>query len=438
MKKILVVLLILAVAGGVFAQQGDWSLSGSVEVGTRINIDPQPDIDDDDPALTGGNVFNGWQTQRGVFRLSYSRDVFNSGVELNGDNWGSTNFYTAFDGENYSAKFAFNALDGIIGSSGGTTKIDQLWGEYRFLNGMVILKAAYNTGWSGGDWHSDGSGAWADTGDRTDGFDYGQGVAFTTSAYGFSQNQLKAAVNLEALNFGIMIPNLFRFGASEYSASDKVEFVNGSLRQSVFGLKFAQSPFEFAAQFALAKLGVYFGGKYFAGPITVGLSFMGELDGDSYKTPEAPNDADYQHIKFGGSVGYNGGDFGGGVLAFYEKKDEEARASDWYYTVIAIEPDFFYNAIPSHLQFKLNVGFYFFNATNGTVSEKATVWSLKPQIFWNFLGTGAGDWGVSNTGIAIRYRMSNADLREVDTRDMWGLGVNKSQNSLEFLFRWGF
>ena len=446
MKKILVVLLIFAVAGGVFAQLGDWSLGGFVEIGTKIDLDPDPDVGNnkDDPAIVGANTYRDWyQGQRGQLNLGYSMENAYLGFTWNGDNWaGSTGAVATFWGENFSAAFGinnlFNALQGA-----GIDSIKKLVGEYKFFGGMLSLRAAYMNGWDGGDWTSDGTAAWVDgAGDYYNGLGFGGGNAFTYNdnwycgqdkltpeqywgEFYMSSNHVKAKAELGNINFGIMIPNLFKFSTE----AAKVEFINHTLKQSVFGVKFAQAPFEFAAQFQVANYGVYFGGKFFTGPITVGLSFMGVLDGDGQD-----DDAVYdpKHMKFGGNVGYNGDGFGGGVLAFYDRQDA-GSASDWYETKIGIEPSFFYNAIPSHLQFKVNVGFYFLNFTDGNDAEKATTWGLQPELHWNFLGTGAGDWGVSSTGIAIRYKLSSADLRKYSPSM-----TNNGENSLEFLFRWGF
>jgi len=158
---------------------------------------------------------------------------------------------------------------------------------------------------------------------------------------------------------------------------------------------------------------------------------MGILDGDGQAEGA---EADWQKLRLGGNVNYNGDGFGGGVLGFYQREDEHAVGSSTYDSIVGVEPYFFYNAIPSYLQFRLDVGFYFFAQSDGNNSLKATTWGLQPQIFWNFLGTGAGDWGASNTGIAIRYRMSNADLRDIYP----GVDNNRSQNTLDFMFRWGF
>jgi hypothetical protein len=112
-------------------------------------------------------------------------------------------------------------------------------------------------------------------------------------------------------------------------------------------------------------------------------------------------------------------------------------------STIGVEPFFFYDAIPTHLRFALDVGFYFLNDTDGgDSSEKVTVWAFQPQIYWNFLGTGAGTYWSYDTGIMIRYRMANADTRDLThfgpVRWTGDPAVNNSVNFLDVVFKWGF
>jgi hypothetical protein len=276
---------------------------------------------------------------------------------------------------------------------------------------------------------------------------------------------LMAGAEIGALGFGIQIPNLFfpnngawaSYGTLTGQNPDKWspnpddpyrvaatpsgKFIDDSIRHIIFGVSFEQSPFEFAAQFYVEKYGIYFGGKFFAGPITVGLSFMGELDGDGkpYKdasgTVIAANDADPKFLKIGGGVDYEGSGFGAGLKLFYSRDDVvdgTGAKTDIYMTEIGVEPSFFYDAIPSHLQFRLDAGMFFVNVTDGDDSIKGTVWALQPLLAWNFLGTGASTGYYSiDTGIFFRYRLVGADLRD-------DFGQNFSTNFLDVIFKWSF
>ena len=485
MKKILVVLLILAVAGGVFAQQGTWSLNGSVEIGARVDFDPDPEVDGtDDPAQVYGIGWHNWDAIRGGLGIGYARGAVYVGLGFNTST--ETRLTTTFDGDAFRGKFQFDNLYGIIGGDTGDTgktgvnrfiDVKRLWGEYKFFDGAITLLAAYRNDESEY-WISDKTGAslydangkgsivngWFTNYPMTD------GTTFTYNDAWMGNDLLLVNAEFGGLSFGVLIPDIFPFagywsgarasvgftgnlenGAWHYGnpwqvgysdvATTGNQLVDDIIKKSIIGVKFEQSPFEFAAQFQLENYGVYFGGRFFAGPITVGLSAMGILDGDG-KADDAT--ADPQWIKIGGRVEYNSDGFGGGLKGFYERKDfinvdangaPTGVASDYYLSTIGVEPFFFYDAIPSHLRFALDVGFYFFNDTDGTESEKATVWAFEPQIFWNFLGSGAGTYWSYDTGIMVRYRMANADTRDLPR---FGGQANNSVNFLDVVFKWGF
>jgi hypothetical protein len=477
MKKILVVLLILAVAGGVFAQQGEWSLGGKVEVGTRVDFDPVPDVDDNDPALVDGIGYNEYDSIMGQLTLGYTKgDVT---ISLNFNSKADNYIDTAFNGDNFKGQFNVSGLVDLITNSPYDDAVNdgykpwqrwgsigRLWGEFKFLNGLVTLLPAF----ASPDvhyWVSDTSGAYGGVANhvsdwKTSGNPFYSGDTFTKYDH---HNYLMSAVELGGLNLGIVIPNLFlpnngawadygtvtgdstrpgKYGflPPDYAGSatgqkdPSGKFIDDSLRQLKVGLSFAQSPFEFAAQFYFENYGIYFGGKFFAGPITVGLSFMGELDGDGKKYGEDENAADPKHIRIGGSVDYSGSGFGAGLKGFYEMAEyaDGGVKLEQYLTKIGVQPVFYYDVIPSHLRFKLDAGMYFLNLTDGSENNKATVWGLQPQLFWNFKGTGAGDnyyWPL-DTAIFIRYRVANADVRDVYP------DLNGSVNFLDVVFKWSF
>jgi len=444
MKKILVVLLILAVAGGVFAQEGSWTLGASAEIGTRINIDPNPGAND--PVIlnsTGYHVpYHHWGPTRGTLSIGYSRGALNIGNAIANRSDGSvwmTNITAS--GDNYRFTWEGNLLR-FIGQSGapvtGDPRIHRLWGEYKMLNEMLNLVIAYR----GPDtqyWYSDDTGAiledvvsagamfgnWS----TRHHYLFGGGNGVTNYGRTFTRvdgnNFVAADFNFAGLNFGLLIPNIFPdaftasagddgtttdlayIGAIHGSGSPlaTAELVEHALKKSVFGVKLDMSPVEVAAQFRLYDYGIYFGGKFFAGPVTVGMSFMGILNDPSGS----------RTMKFGGAVDYNAGAFGAGIAGWY-RNDRPTAIANVFNTSIGIEPSFFYNVIPTHLRFELNAGFYFHDVYDGgTVAfSKDIYWAVQPQLFWNFRGTGAGSfWGVS-TGIIARYRIISEFVNAAD------------------------
>jgi len=201
-------------------------------------------------------------------------------------------------------------------------------------------------------------------------------------------------------------------------------FVDNVLKTTIFGAKFNLAPFEIATQFQFQDFGVYFGGGFDFGRVNVGLSFKGLLNPEYNTTPK--------DLGFGGSVAYDGGAFGAGVRAFLARST--AQTTSYVGQIIGIEPSFFYNVMPMNLKFSLGTGIYFSNAMLNAQSingQPDTIWALKPEIDWNFLGTGAGD---GHTGMNVKYNMVSA-FRPIGITPTT---VRDSDNSLDVTFRWGF
>jgi hypothetical protein len=475
MKKILVVLLILAMAGGVFAQQGDWSIGGSVEVGTRLDFNPQPDVDaTDDPALVNSVTFWGWDHPRGLLDINYSRGIVNVGIRIH--SFGDPVFDVAFNGDDFKGQFKLKNLINALNGNGGEPAswqnsdfVERLWGEYKFVNGMITVQAAANSP-DTEFWTSDKTATFFGTGlagkpagsGDTSGakdlrvapgylgddmpyitgwktyvhFEHGAGDKNTFTKVDH-HNYLMVGADISALSFGVIVPNLFTgVTAWQNTGISGTELLAHALPYTVLGVSFNQSPLEIAAQFLMKNYAIYFGGRFFAGPITVGLSLTGVLDANGQNDP---NDSDPKMIKIGGRVDYNGGSFGGGIKGFYSRDEKyyDAPGAEGYVSLVGIEPTFFINAIPSHLRFDLDLGMYFLSDVNDAADtkEKEVIWAVQPQVFWNFLGTGASDsyWGDFQTGVIFRYRLAVADLREF-TR----VGTKEGANFLDIVFKLSF
>jgi len=461
-----VILLALLVAGGVFAQQGSWSLGGGVQIGTRIDFDPIPG-DPDTMASVRAEPFIYWQGVDGSLSMTYSRDAVSAGLNLStaavvGE--ASTSFLS-FSGDNYNAYAQISGMPLMRQGAWGNQYINQLWGTYKFVNGMVGMDVAYKAGWARY-WESDTSGLvaydiWAalagERGNKSGSIQssdfFGNGDPFAVTDAWMRLSMLRPYVDIANINFGILIPNLFRDDRNESgetgdltwtgwynhpNSADKFDnvtnrsqnlLVENVLKMSVFGIKFDLHPIEFAAQFRLRNYGVYFGGRFNTGPVTFGLSFKGDL------IPE--NDDTGKDLSIGANVEYDAGVFGANLRAFLGREIAPVSLADMYQQVIGVQPGFFYKIIPSHLGFVLNTGFYFtdWRVNGDSVSGMPDViWAVEPNIFWNFLGTGAAtaDWGVS-TGMMIRYRL-------VSEFNIWGepdVGKN-SANFLDVTFKWGF
>ena len=426
MKKILVVLLILAVSTGVFAQ-GTWTLSSRGEIGARVDFKPTD-------ATVGGSAYNTpyeeYSAIKGSVGIGYSLGNFTGNIGI-GSHDGLDGTAT-IKGENYQFVWSgflvtfFENLDGA-----DWTRNRRLWGEYKMINQMVTLEAAYNSR-DAEYWVSDKTGAFYGVDainqkgyavGRLHNFGNDQSKTFTKVDH---HNYLLGNISLAGLEFGMILPNFFmtktwntdtRKHEGWWSASttadadyisapaDSVTLIEGVLKNAVVGAKFTMAPIEVAAQFMMKDYGVYLGGKFLAGPLTAGLSFMGIMKTDT-------------HIKAGLSVDYNGGAFGAGLRGKVDVNKVGTTTS----TTIGAEPEFFYNAIPTHLQFKLNGGFYFYSVNaNGSKAPMEVSWGVQPQIFWNFLGTGAGSYHGFNTGMIVRYRVFKDVTNALDLVFEFGL-----------------
>jgi hypothetical protein len=489
MKKILVVLLILAVAGGVFAQEGSWSISGDAVIGARIDFDPIPgskgEIFPDtvgtanpieEAALIRSIGYWKWDQTHGAVELAYSLEGLRASLSWNTRNGHADEGASDFDGEGWAEasfngdNYKFTAVTAVnkLVDKDYQGSISRLWGEYLFLNGLVALEAAYDSRDNGDStWTSDKSGVfsglWAGYGKaspaggiRTQFFHsdpFGNGDTFAAFDH---PSILMANVNLDAITFGVQVRGFFDNSNSNGDGSTGIQawaeygnnlgltrLVDDVIKKSIVGLKFNMSPIEVAAQFKMEHAGVYFGGRFFAGPITAGFSFNGLFQGSELADGSYAND---KRIKFGADVGFNGGLFGAGVKAYYDRRNDAAVIGD-YSTTIGVLPRFSYSAIPSHLGFNVNTGFYFFsNMVGGAQDSSEFIWAVQPELFWNFRGTGAEDWRYWGTScIMIRYRMVSAFEPAIAlkgegyTSSSWYPAVTyDAANFLDIVFKWNF
>jgi hypothetical protein len=230
-------------------------------------------------------------------------------------------------------------------------------------------------------------------------------------------------------DIGIMIPTLFGNGLNQTTGTESRDvqagknlFIDDVMKKTVFGAKLNMYPIEFAAQFKFEDYGVYFGGKFFLGPVAIGASFMGIL------APETGSAAE-KRMKVGGSVAYDAGQMGVGIKAYLDRNDglNVKSSVEGHTQVIAIQPNFFFKIIPSHLGFKLDTGFYFTKEVFGKTEESEVYWAIQPQLFWNFNGTGAWTgypWGSAagaSTGMFVRYRMISNTASFLDVVFSWSL-----------------
>jgi len=447
MKKILVVLLVLAVATGVFAQEGDWVLSGQAIVGARLDFDPDPSgVADPDPALIWGSdywyPYDGWADAFGKFSLAYT-GFQGLSVGLSFAWWDGFQADVNYEGENFKFQTKANMLETFNKKDG---RVERLWGSYSFLDNIVNLEAAFNSRetefWTSDktatflNWSGDGNGwipwgdyavrPWFRTGDTFTKVDHAsmvvidvalQGLSFGLQAKGFANGLITGSRGPDVSTELVPVDENDPYGPQKKKETIKArnDLVEDVLKKMVFGFKFEMSPIEVAAQFLMENYGVYIGGKWFVGPVTVGVSFNGLL---------AKTDTSYQHIKAGVDVNYSQDAFSAGIRGYYDIEDANKAGTD-YESRIGFEPRFCYNVIPTHLAFGVDAGFYFVNSYLDSKKQdnlSSIIWALQPQLWWNFLGTGAvgpGGYWSFGTGIILRYRIVKEEVNALDVVFKW-------------------
>jgi len=444
MKKILVVLLVLAVAGGVSAQSGDWNLSGKAVIGTHVDFDPTHGDDTfikqydgwynglDKAAVVNGSHYNSWDPMFGELDVAYVgleglKAYVNFAAKVKDDKGLAAGI--EFYGDRYAFK-AESQINKLLTGGGG---VDALWGYYELLQGIIHLEAAYRSRWADF-WTSDQTAGIVDAyGDRPWKYKFvifqdpwdGKNTWGRVDGHDF----LLANLVFNNLEIGMKVPVLFEPAGEKFNTKvDDVEFqwarspfllVEESLKESVAGIKFTMEVVDFAAQFYMRDYGVYFGATAHTGPVNLGLSFMGLLG----EKDEDGNTVGMT-MKFGGKVDYGTEVFNAYISGFYALASVTNGAISA--TQIGIEPGFFFNVIPSYFRFQTDVGFYFYGKKVGGAKEDlgadAVVWAVRPQIFWNFLGTGATNFDGIGTGMVIRYKLVSGNRN----------------NELDAIFKWSF
>ena len=408
MKKILVVLLILAVAGGVFAQ-GSWSINGKVELGATMDF-YELTTDTENPTFYAFD-YKSKDDDDGVNRaalgLSYGRDGFNAGIDYTTVNKIVTSMTYYGDRFSLGAQGHLNQL--LTGNFKASVDNDlKAWGTYSMLDGIVDL-GVYVKKWIADPWLSDLSIKVFNY--DTDKYDI-QGDVWGNFC---CRSGIMTNFNFSGITFGAMLrstkdgANQFFWNPDKDAALDLIDDV---LSKLIIGMKFDLHPITVAAQFNLEKLGAYLGLTWgFTDTISAGLSFIGVLKEDSDTIP-----VDTAAI-FGASLNYTTDAFGVTIKGGYQHDGQTKEdRPDTYTGTVAIAPGIWFNAIPSHLQVKLDTKFEFDDVGFG--------WEFIPGVTWNFKGTGAGDWA---TGIGLHYTIAK-DKAETDV----------TKNEANITFCWNF
>ena len=439
MKKALVLLLILAVAGGVFAKgssqaaaapaEGEFSWSGGVDIGGKIDFNDGGAKN----ALTkpNGNI-------KGHNDLTYTKGGLDLGIGFETNYWDADDddaitaakigFTAGYTGENWGAKIALpfitidrsndgNYIEGSIGTGTGSDDVyapqylsyfpDTLWGYYAFLDNTLRFDVSFAGG---------GNGVWCvsdivkdafwDAWDRIDDGSWGGGFQFTYTG-------------IEGLSFGVQFP--FQF----FNNNDS--FVDNTLFNPTIGAAFNKGPIgaSFMIAFRPKYNTIYYGNLDPADPdydpssinrtgvsTDVHLGFKYTInDKMSAKLDAAlgftgTKDAEDKSINYA-AIGFNfdfaSGPFGAGLtFVFHDITDKYGVADDdWNGRALEINPYASYqitDALGASLGLTLGLGLGDLNKNYDKGGEKLAYLAIEPGLSWA-VGAGAS----MNFGYCVKF-----------------------------------
>ena len=407
MRKVLVVLLVLSVLGGAIAQEGSWSLGAGGQIGTTIDFDVRTytgnsetqvpgDSADVDPKMFNDAYGDWWpwtDPSHAFLNLTYNRGGLSTGLEFTTHD--GIYAFVSIDGDNYAL---MGKIDFEWAGIGG---LEELWGWYKFFDGAVHLETAVisreTTFWTSGQFFFDTIPV------NVEGF-----VDF----YDNRSNFLIVDFGFSGINFGVMLPNTFggsnpvnfNWGVGDnpvvFNPNVAVDLFEDVLGAMVIGILFAMDNVEVAGQFNMANYGAYLGAELSLGNATFTLGFEGIFDSE--------NDETSASVGIGGHI--DGGVWDAGLNFAFGYVDTDGDNP----FIIGIQPSFGFNVLPDNMRFEFVAEFGF--------TEDDFTWRFMPELFWNFKGTGAGNfyWPM-DTGVAISYLMQ---------KDV--------HNKLSVVFKYGF
>ena len=478
MKKLISILVVFAVlASAVIAQEGSWSVSGSGEIGAIFNFVP------DEPTVgaSGYNMYGYYGGSGATLGLTYSRGDLSAGLSFDTTDgiYGDVSFNNgdmAFQyNQDFTKLFPTSVWDPNANSGAGGTVTTgpifdpgRLWGYYKFLDGALHIEAAINSRdtnyWNVGATDIvgnvfDSAGLASDTGDIINAVV--MGFIKHSMGWGFMSvdhnNYLLADFNLssvlDGLSVGIMFPDLFDFGGASVSGwgswygtgrhpvgGSETELADGVLSKTRFGAKYASGPVEAAIQFALrgpngtdpdkTNSGLNFGFNFAINDqMKVGVGLEGLFDGD---------DSDFNKFAFGLSFSYADGPLNakleGGLLFRGMNAPQPGSPTDPDKGVLGIRPHVSYNIVENYLCLSLDVQLQFY-LDSDYADNMGMYYEITPELWFNVMGTGAGEgyYYPNNTAIILRYKVAG-----FSDKDFLSPTNGIITNAVDITFKWSF
>ena len=494
MKKLIAILVVFAVmTTALFAQEGSWSLSGGGEIGAVMNFVPLELRDPNNPnseqtvVLIGQarqtTLWDGWGNSYGSLDVNYDKGDLKATFGINTNDPLSVSLQYGNNDKPFWFFVGNNLGDMLVRNQPGSMfdyTAGRVYGGFNFLDNMIRLTVALK------------------------GQDYDPWVSSTILGDSISKadngNYLRLEVKpIGGLNVGFTLPNVFRFGWSDASSSDltgvynisgnagraRTRFVQDALERMTFGIQYSSGPFGAAVNYALQgrpqfrdennvikdstflNTALYGAATYnitdaIRGELAVKASFFKSNDdvnrtdlrvGGRFQFTANPLQARLDVFYFNdvnSDIRDNGGKkFEGGALrlAPYVRYD---IVSDYLRFKVATELDF---PIGDYLlNHSPDSGIYYkpYTTAEQVASLRAPImaYRVRPEIWFNFMGTGATDgyWWPPFTGIIARYSIQGwvRDSEYMDwVRDTQGdYGMrhvnDPSVHAVDIMFKWSF
>ena len=414
MKKTLVVLLILAVAGGVFAQEFSWS--GGVDINGKIDFlntdffNHQAIIGQDGDGSTAGHV-----------DLEYTNGGLTLGVGFSAKYWDADDgliedatigLSAGYVGENFGLHVEMDLLGTASFTSAGPTS---LWGYYTFMDEALRFDVAYKGG---------GNGNWVVSDLVLEEFTDGKANATGIKDMGlWNWDRLDGAggfqvtyTGIEGLSFGVQLP--FDFDEIVSGTTNKT-FGGYFILSSLWGVKYDVDPLSLSFMLNLNPkvepipphdlegiyVDIHFGFGY---KLNDAMAIKGDVALASF--------ADEFFAAAGLQFDYEAAPLNAGIkVIFHDFTDKNGLNADWYGFGLEINPYVGYWFIEDVL--KGNLGLTFKQGL-GDYNDTLSVLEISPGIEYNV---------DPNAKITLGYTMGfDLDLSEIAT------------NAITLGFSWSF
>ena len=392
MKKTLVVLLILAVAGGVFAQEFTWT--GGVKIGGWLDLHSKDGGKSDPPPSYAPDVED--ERAHATVTLNYDNEGFHAELEFSGNfekddphkptpaEWtadGSLSATASYDAEDWMIQLGFGGLQS------GDVTVDSLWGYWYLMNQKIKLDIAY-LGWDEVYWQV------SDIVDDND-WDNLDGIG------GFRLNILP----VDGLSFGFMFPgrHIDDDGTTVIPGYpvNTVDFLPSFFWNFVFGIKFEkEDKFAFGLMYEHADLSAEAQKAVLMAQFHLGDSLLIGAEVAGYNLGGF---GDAGQLSFGAQLEYNAAPMTFGVYAkllhFGIYKD--SKEGD-----IVLNPYMLVEAIEDTLLVKFDLVFKMGDTSQDTskgqdwgpgfgtgyrFSDEFNQLYITPSVFWNPMGDGIDD-----------------------------------------------